>query len=566
LYIVTKNNIFVKVKNNQNHEYSTYSFLCIMKLIQNNPYRILGLLVGSTAREQNKQINKLKKYLDAEQEPEDDFSFPILGKIYRNVDNVTDSAAKLSLDSDKMNAALFWFYIGNPITDEPAFDAIKEGDLERVIIIWSKLTSNFEVTNRNASAYSNLGTLYLSRILKGTNTNEAFLEDGISLKLKFLESDFIKDFKALATDETFKTTKKELQLLFLNQLQLELEKNETINSTKFLEILNKYEFTAKEDFLKVFVQKPIEQIEKYLEEAKTKRKTNKASAFNIGKALFEQTTENLKQLKTILGTSSIKYSSIADKVANELLQCSIDFFNDSQEKESTSDYSDIAMKLAKQAETIAVGKLTKDRAKDSIDTLDKMKDKEILQAIEVLQSIKDAYEEACKKIDKHVEELQYDTLPGFGVNVPNMRVPKLNVSINWSKVEESKKNALDWNKVVELIQKVILPKNIDKIKNIKNQNKLKEYKSLVNFIMSKLNYSQKSKVKYICYWETQSKITMPTLDDIVNIPNWIKWVLGIALVLLIIYLIWGQEGTDNLLIIAFVVAIFLGLGWLRSQI
>jgi hypothetical protein len=224
------------------------------------------------------------------------------------------------------------------------------------------------------------------------------------------------------------------------------------------------------------------------------------------------------------------------------------------------------MKLAKQAETIAVGKLTKDRAKDSIDTLDKMKDKEILQAIEVLQSIKDAYEEACKKIDKHVEELQYDTLPGFGVNVPNMRVPKLNVSINWSKVEESKKNALDWNKVVELIQKVILPKNIDKIKNIKNQNKLKEYKSLVNFIMSKLNYSQKSKVKYICYWETQSKITMPTSDDIVNIPNWIKWVLGIALVLLIIYLIWGQEGIGNLLIIAFVVAIFLGLGWLRSQI
>jgi hypothetical protein len=521
-----------------------------MKLIQNNPYRILGLLVGSTAREQNKQINKLKKYLDAEQEPEDDFSFPILGKIYRNVDNVTDSAAKLSLDSDKMNAALFWFYNGNPITDEPAFDAIKEGDLERVIIIWSKLTSNFEVTNRNASAYSNLGTLYLSRILKGTNTNEAFLEKGISLKLKFLESDFIKDFKALATDETFKTTKKELQLLFLNQLQLELEKNEDINSNTFLEILNKQDFIAKEDFLKVFVQKPIEQIEKYIEEAKTKRKANKANAVNIGKALFEQTSENLKQLKSILGSSSLKYSSIADKVANELLQCSIDFFNDSQEKESTSDYSDIAMKLAKQAETIAVGKLTKDRAKDSIDTLEEMKDKEILKAIEVLKSIKDAYEK--NEVEIHAKVI---SMP-IGINQ----------TINWNKVEEMVEKSLDWNKVVELIQKVILPKNIDKIKNIKNQNKLKEYKSLVNFVMSKLNYSQKSKVKYICYWETQSKITMPTSDDIVNIPNWIKWVLGIALVLLIIYLIWGQEGTDNLLIIAFVVAIFLGLGWLRSQI
>jgi hypothetical protein len=57
-----------------------------------------------------------------------------------------------------------------------------------------------------------LGTLYLSGILEGTNTNEAILEKGISLKLKFLESDFIKDFKALATDETFKTTKNRQRL------------------------------------------------------------------------------------------------------------------------------------------------------------------------------------------------------------------------------------------------------------------------------------------------------------------------------------------------------------------
>jgi hypothetical protein len=45
--------------------------------------------------------------------------------------------------------------------------------------------------------------------------------------------------------------------------------------------------------LKGFVQKPIEQIEKKIEEAKTKRKANKANAVNIGKALFEQTSENL---------------------------------------------------------------------------------------------------------------------------------------------------------------------------------------------------------------------------------------------------------------------------------
>ncbi|MEI2822807.1 MAG: hypothetical protein V9F02_05195 [Chitinophagaceae bacterium] len=181
-----------------------------MNIIQRNPYRIVGLLVGATAAEQRRQITRLQRFLEADQEPEDDFSFPTLGHIHRTLESVNEAASKLNLDSDKMSSALFWFYKGNPITDEPAFDAIKEADLDQVISIWTKLTSNGEVSQRNASAFSNLGTLYLSGILEGTNTNEALLEQGISLKLKFLESDFIKDFKALATDETYKTTKKEL--------------------------------------------------------------------------------------------------------------------------------------------------------------------------------------------------------------------------------------------------------------------------------------------------------------------------------------------------------------------
>ena len=203
-----------------------------MHIIQNNPYRTVGLLVGATAKEQVRQIKRLNQFIDAEQEPEDDFSFPALGKIIRTVDNVTDSASKLNLDKDKMNASLFWFYNGNPITDEPAFDALKDADIDQAINIWSKLTSTAEVSQRNASAHSNLGTLYLSQ-----NTNEDVFEKGISLKLKFLESDFIKDFKALATDETYKTNKKELQLIFLNQIQTEIEKSGGITLNKFLEIL-----------------------------------------------------------------------------------------------------------------------------------------------------------------------------------------------------------------------------------------------------------------------------------------------------------------------------------------
>ncbi len=369
-----------------------------MKLVEQNPYRILGLLVGTTAREQERQVKRLKQFLEAEQDPQDDFSFPTLGNLQRTLDKVNEAASKLNLDSDKMSSALFWFYKGNSITDEPAFDAIKEADLDQVISIWTKLTSNGEVSQRNASAYSNLGTLYLSGILEGTNTNEALLEQGISLKLKFLESVYIKDFKAIATDENFKTTKEEIQLLFLNQLQSEVEKRGTVTSSKFLDILTKQEFSAKEDFLKGFVQKPIEQIEKKVEEAKKKRKENKANSVNIGKALFEQTSENLKQLKSILGTSHIRFSSISDKVSDEILQCGIDYFT--QYKDSSTDPGSVSMDLFRKAKTLAIGNIAKQRCSENTENLqewiddkpERDKQARILVDFEKLKNLIDDYE------------------------------------------------------------------------------------------------------------------------------------------------------------------------------
>lgn len=473
-----------------------------MNLIKNNPYRTVGLLVGATAREQTRQINRLKNYLAAEQDPQDDFSFPALGDFHRTIDSVEEAASKLNLDNDKINAALFWFWNGNPITDEAAFENLKSGDIEAAYEIWDKLITKTDeegkrfwkpVTEKNYSAFHNCSVLNIIR----SNGN---LHNAIVASLYFLESDLVNKFVSSVADETHKTSKKELQLIFLNQLHSDLEANKKASLPKFLEILNKQEFVAKQDFMKGFVQKPIEQIEHKIETAKNKRKASKANGAKAGQELYTTTANDLTQLKSIVGATDLKYTSISDKVANEILQCSIDYFNDSQEKDSSSDYAETAMKLAKQAETLAIGKLTKDRVKDSIETLAEMKDRELSQAIAVLQSIKAAYEEACRQIDKQVDDLQYDT---FGTT----RIPKFNVSINWSKVEEMKRSCLAWDKVTEVIREAIPQQNIEKIKRASNTTKVSEYKSLVNFLMSKITYSYKSRIAYISYWETPKTTT-----------------------------------------------------------
>lgn len=338
-----------------------------MNLVLNNPYRIVGLLVGASAREQDRQIKRLKQFIAADLAPEEDFSFPSLGKFERNLEKVDDAASKLNLDKDKIVSAIFWFYKGNSITDEPAFDAINDSDLNQVLVIWKKLTLNGEISKRNASAFSNLGTLYLSGILDGTSSNETLLENGISLKLKFLDSDYFKEFTSLATDETYNITKKELQLLFLNQLQFEIEKSEFISSINFLEIISQQEFSAKEDFLKGFVQKPIEEIKFKIEEARTKRKADNSKSLVVGKELFENTSENLKLLKSILGISNLKFSSISDKLSDEILQCGIDYFK--FYKESSTDPGSASMDLFHKAKSLAIGDIAVQRCQENTENL-----------------------------------------------------------------------------------------------------------------------------------------------------------------------------------------------------
>lgn len=473
-----------------------------MKLILNNPYRILGLLIGASAREQTRQISRLRQFIEAEQKPDNDYSFDGLGDLDRTISSVEIAASQLNLNEDKMMAALFWFYNGNKITDEPAFEALKDHNLDECFAIWEKLILNGEVTARNASAFNNLGTLYLSGILmakpkklivvnvsesklnknnkefkivefqtfyeqthsiiavkkntdipkvskaktnissksihaknaivgaicmgeiinipvngysltNATNgeieihntkdvvvfgnttdrewyknvenvkefhtgiepnintfqpiddktSNEAILEKGVLLKLKFLESDYANNFKLLTTDETFNANQKELQLFFLNQLQAEIENGEFVMISRFLSILNKLNFTAKADYLKGFIQTPIENIERKITEAENKTKTNKAKAGDYGNELYNTTLTDVEIIESILSQDDIKLINIADKLAEALLDCSIAVFNHFHDTET--EVGEIALKLNNIASSIAKSNRVISRINDS---------------------------------------------------------------------------------------------------------------------------------------------------------------------------------------------------------
>lgn len=450
-----------------------------MKLIQNNPYRIAGILSNATARELQSQKSKIQAFARVGKTITSEYDFSFLEPISRENGNIDKAFSKIEQNQDKVNHALFWFLNTNSF-DETAINYLKANNKEKAIEIWEKITKGKEVNSKNYSAFNNIGTLYFL----GYSKQE--IKNGIEAKIKLLESDYYKDFAHAVASETFTINSNKQIEIFVEELLKQFKGKYSTSET--MELLGNCNGTTQKYLSKRFTEEPIHKVKTQIEKAKTERTKNKANAFRSGKNLYQSTKSELDLLKSILGSTDLQYKLLADNVAKEILQCSIDYFNESQDNESDSNYLEEAMQLAKIADGVAVNSVTKGRIKDSISTLKGMKERELNQAIAVLQSVKDAFERNKAEIMEEVRR-QERTMP-------------YNQSINWSKVNDLIDDSLNWTKVIELVTETISIKDIEKIRNSSNFAKVSEFKSLVDFLLSKLGYSQKNQVKYLCYWKT----------------------------------------------------------------
>lgn len=119
-----------------------------MKLITENPYRILGVYANSSKKERVANQGKIKAFLKVGKSIE----FPLdlgdyLGPIQRTDLVVSAAEAKLSLVNEQMLYAQFWFLKQTPL-DEIAFNKLISGDKAGALNIWRKKSTLSSLQNR----------------------------------------------------------------------------------------------------------------------------------------------------------------------------------------------------------------------------------------------------------------------------------------------------------------------------------------------------------------------------------------------------------------------------------
>ena len=379
-----------------------------MQQIKHNPFRIIGVLAGTSTREEHSKVKRLKMYVDSNVDIPTDYFFPILGKQSRSKNEIEMAEAKLNLNDDRIIASLFWFYEGNKVTDVPAFDLLKEDDLKEAILIWEGIIeSSSDVTHKNASAYNNLSTVYLAQ-------NK--FEKALNIKLSFLESEYTTILISKVTDETFIISKTNLQIRFLKTLFEEVKVEKSIEISDLLEILNSIEFSAKKIFLEQFIDEPIRNVEEEINRAKDKIGANKENGLIVGNELINKTYQNLKLIKSIVGKSALKYTNTADKIANQVSVCSSSYFN--YYKDSNTDPSGSVMDLFLKAKKIAEGSVTKQRIQDNIENLEEWiddkpereKQKRIANDFEKIVKLFKRYDDKAETIS-NADDLVDEALP-----------------------------------------------------------------------------------------------------------------------------------------------------------
>lgn len=340
----------------------------MIDIISNNPFRVLGVWTNAKQADIVKNFSRMKAYLNVGKAVD----FPtdmqgILPSISRTVELAQAAQAAINLPNDKIRYALFWFCNADAV-DSTGLNNLAYGDAEKAQSIFARRESFSSLVNQ--AVLSLIKSDY-----QAANYSYSQLVHNYTYRGQFCAS---------VCGETFQISEDELSHLFLDELLKE------VKASTLLGIVTNN--NDKSYVRERAVQEPISIINQEITKAKNVAASDASASLRAGSALIRNTRSALSTLRSLVGASDIQYQSTADNLAKQILQCGINYYNNSDDDNDV----DNGLELQEYALSIAAGQMTKNRCQKNVDVLRKKKSqaafaKDIEAIVSELKSLQSAY-------------------------------------------------------------------------------------------------------------------------------------------------------------------------------
>lgn len=341
-----------------------------MSYIEENPFRQLGVFSNASKKEIVANQGKIKAFLTTGRQVSFDTDFnAVLSPVIRNEETLAKAVNDIALPKDWFVASLFWFVNQK---DDDAFNYLRTGNIEKAA----------ELFYNKPTIVSNLNMAVICMILERWSA-ALFYYSRIFNKVDFkiLSIALNGEFSPIDENEAIRLFANRLTTEYANvnwvecmfQTEIQLWNSETVSS----DFLSR---TPLCETIKRFCSKKTEKtLEDAVSSAEKESKNDALSNLRAAEWLTEISKKNLKSLHLVEGRQSNKCVVIADKIAVQILDNCIRYYN--QEKEDTKKARSI-IKLLKYALRIAEGELAKKRCQDNYNYIKKECDSLLPEEIE----------------------------------------------------------------------------------------------------------------------------------------------------------------------------------------
>ncbi|MCD8303486.1 MAG: sel1 repeat family protein [Prevotellaceae bacterium] len=234
-----------------------------------------------------------------------------LYSVKRDEESMNAAVAAISQPRDKIKYALFWFIKISPL-DEKALECIMHSELKRAYEMWEEEESFSSLVNAAVCAFimeddENL-VYYMTRMIHDDDYREAFI--------------------SAVCGENCNISEEELAHIFIDELLQDMPVSG--DWRYWIDIFSRYGASGEDDdYLRSrLVHIPADVLANEIARVKNISRSKGTERYRAALTLRELASLNLDDIADVAGKDSLPYQSIADKVAQEILNCAMDYYKE----------------------------------------------------------------------------------------------------------------------------------------------------------------------------------------------------------------------------------------------